>query len=133
MSALLASSFVGRVAAFKATKIQVRIFLARDARRDARRRDARRRGDAMGPRDGCHRATAATRRGTRARRSDGANDGARARGEMIWIGRATREGETRAWDARDARDTPFVGFPYLYLVGISLGFGDSRGGVGVES
>jgi hypothetical protein len=26
MSALLASSFVGRVAAFKATKIQVRIF-----------------------------------------------------------------------------------------------------------
>ena len=42
MSALLASSFVGRVAAFKATKVQVRFFSWNVSSRTAReRRDAR--------------------------------------------------------------------------------------------
>ena len=86
MSALLASSFVGRVAAFKATKIQVRIFLAFERRAETRGRGARRRGDAG--RDGTRamgwdraRRGAATRdaRAARRRRWDGAN----ARREMI--------------------------------------------------
>ena len=85
MSALLASSFVGRVAAFKATKIQVRIFSsaratrARAARRGRVARRARTRGGADAYR------ISRARAGARA----GARGGARAGG---------RAGETRAWD-----------------------------------
>ena len=131
MSALLASSFVGRVAAFKATKIQVRIFLASRDARDAgtRRAETRRRGTRWDARDGM---------GSRA---TGRGDAGRARGEATALGRRERaerndldrtrdraEGEGAGEGrARRARYAIRGGFR-IYIVGISLGFGDSRRG-----
>jgi|TARA_B100000003_G_scaffold203585_1_gene214327 hypothetical protein len=97
MSALLASSFVGRVAAFKATKVQVRFFVDRLVANGARTaRRARRRRERERPRGNAHRS-----RGIVERRRSGRLD-ARANARGVIEGDDGCEGNaTRARSPRE--------------------------------
>ena len=100
MSALLASSFVGRVAAFKATKVQVRFF------RGTSRRERRANGATRAPssREGTNARKCASVAGDRRTKSIGASRRARERERGDRRGRWVRgKRYARAFTARTRR------------------------------
>jgi len=119
MSALLASSFVGRVAAFKATKIQVRIFSSARATRGraARRGGVARRGCVSGA-DAYRisRARAWARVGARGRADGRAGGGETSEWECFasFAGAAGAAGAARARGGVDTRARWMRGYDTVF-------------------